>query len=223
MGARNPNKTRGPTCIFGHLRHIFVPHLSHIPQHCEDDKSWNEARHAIHHTGHQGVSGAENPRGLRHFQVRNLRSICLQLWQGWVGWAHRDFKPVRVSPPLLPGPSLSDGLHYLEAQAAVITTHGMGRTAVRDGFKRWFCCKPAQHRPLDFKQGLFWSRAWVAAGARRRPWPYICEDLRFRLLTLCVNEVIRVPQRYPDTFKRGLHHTTLGWCPNARPHCLGCM
>lgn len=49
----------GPTRVFGHLGHVFVPHLSHVAKHREDDKARDEARHAVHHTGHQGISAAE--------------------------------------------------------------------------------------------------------------------------------------------------------------------
>lgn len=68
------NRTRDPTCIFGHLGHLFIPHLSHVAKHREDDKARDEARHAVYHTGHQGVSGMTTPAACASSAATGLRA-----------------------------------------------------------------------------------------------------------------------------------------------------
>ena len=55
---------------------------------------------------------------------------------------------------LLPGCSLLDRLHRLEAQAAVLTMHGMGRAAGQEWLQER-SYEAAEHRLLGFKQALF--------------------------------------------------------------------
>lgn len=124
----------------------------------------------------------------------------------------------RLQDCLLPGYSLL-GCIASKHKLLLSPCTAWGEQQVRSGFKRdpikqqstdcWISNKPCSETGPE----LAWG-----------PWPHAWEDLRFRLLTLFVNEIVRVPQRHPDTFKREpYHNTTLGWCPNARAHCLGCM
>lgn len=53
-------EVRKPTHVFGNLRHIFVPHLSHVSQHSENDKPGHEAGQAVDSAGNQGVSATQH-------------------------------------------------------------------------------------------------------------------------------------------------------------------
>lgn len=145
MRARDIKRTQIPTCIFGHLGHILVPHLGHIPEHREDDKSGNKARHAVHHAGHQGVSGAENPPGLRHFQGPSLKSTSLH---------PRPAGTCPGVPSCLPQPGLS---HWLVAQSAGCHSHHAWQ-GVSPGLVIVTSCGELEPpRPPDFKQELLWG------------------------------------------------------------------
>lgn len=49
-----------PTSVFGNLWDIFIPHLSHVPQHGEDDKPRHKAGQAVHGAGDQSISATED-------------------------------------------------------------------------------------------------------------------------------------------------------------------
>lgn len=44
------------TFILGHILHLHLPHLRHVAQHGEDDKPRQEAGHAVHKAGHDGIT-----------------------------------------------------------------------------------------------------------------------------------------------------------------------
>lgn len=66
-----------PTCVFGNLWDIFIPHLSHVPQHGEDDKPRHKAGQAVHGAGDQSISATEDLtliRDLTHLHL--LERVC---------------------------------------------------------------------------------------------------------------------------------------------------
>ena len=62
------------TLVPGHIRHVHVPHLSHVAQHGEYDEAWHQACQAVHQAGHYGVTGAGSTRSLHHTSV-NIQSM----------------------------------------------------------------------------------------------------------------------------------------------------
>lgn len=54
-----------PTCVFGNLGYIFIPHLSHVAQHSENDKSRHKTSHAVHGAGDQSISATQDLTHIR--------------------------------------------------------------------------------------------------------------------------------------------------------------
>lgn len=44
------------TLILGHILHLHLPHLRHVAQNGEDNKAREEAGHAVHKAGHNGIT-----------------------------------------------------------------------------------------------------------------------------------------------------------------------
>lgn len=54
-----------PTGIFGDLRNIFIPHLSHVSQHSENDKPGHKTGHTVHGAGNQSISATQDLTHIR--------------------------------------------------------------------------------------------------------------------------------------------------------------